>query len=178
MTFDLTAHIAGLGRVRAAAGVLFRDSAGGVLLVRPTYESGWEVPGGSVEADESPLAAARREVREELGVDFPVGRLLVVDWVEPSPPWDAGLMFVFSGGTLDAAAVARIVLPADELSSFAFVPLAALDDHLRPRLARRVRAAALGADGIYLESGYQTSPSRQSQTSEADRSSGMTPGKT
>ncbi|GIF66567.1 hypothetical protein Ais01nite_46020 [Asanoa ishikariensis] len=178
MTFDLTAHIAGLARVRAAAGVLFRDSAGGVLLVRPTYKTGWEVPGGSVEADESPLAAARREVREELGVDFPVGRLLVVDWVAADGPWDAGLMFLFDGGTVSPAAVASIVLPPDELSGFEFVALASLDGFLRPRLARRVREALLTEGGVYLEGGYQTSPSRQSQISGADRSSGMTPGKT
>ena len=73
MTFDLAAHIAGLARVRAAAGVLFRDEAGRVLLVRPTYKGGWEVPGGAVEADESPLAAARREVREEPASRFRSG---------------------------------------------------------------------------------------------------------
>lgn len=153
MTFDLAAHIAGLARVRAAAGAIFRDDAGRVLLVRPTYKDDWEVPGGAVEADESPLAGARREVHEELGFTFPVGRLLVVDWVAAEPPWDAGLMFLFDGGTLDAAAVARIVLPPAELSSFAFVPPAELDGRLRPRLARRVRAALSGG-AVYLEAGY------------------------
>ncbi|MDG4824117.1 NUDIX hydrolase [Asanoa sp. WMMD1127] len=177
MTFDLAAHIAGLARVRVAAGVVFEDGAGRVLLVRPTYKTGWEVPGGAVEADESPLAGARREVREELGADFPVGPLRVVDWLAAEPPWDAGLMFLFDGGVLTTADVAQIVLPAAELSAFAFVAPAALDAHLRPRLARRVRAALSGGD-VYLEAGYQTSPSRQSQVSGAERSSGMTPGKT
>jgi 8-oxo-dGTP diphosphatase len=178
VTFDLAAHIAGLARVRAAAGVLFRDGSGRVLLVRPTYKDDWEVPGGAVEADESPLAAARREVREELGCDFPVGRLLVVDWVAAEPPWDAGLMFLFDGGVLLSASVDRITLPPDELSAFAFVAPADLSDRLRPRLARRVRAA-LDADlGGYLEGGYQTSPSRQSHISGAPGSRGMTPGKT
>ncbi|WP_208865223.1 NUDIX domain-containing protein [Amycolatopsis rubida] len=40
----------------------------------------WRSPGGLVEDGESPLAACRREVGEELGIDVPVGRLLVVDW--------------------------------------------------------------------------------------------------
>ncbi|HEV7706876.1 MAG TPA: NUDIX hydrolase [Asanoa sp.] len=178
MTFDLAAHIAGLARVRAAAGVVFRDVGDRVLLVKPTYKPGWEVPGGAVEVDESPLAAARREIREELGVAFPVGRLLVVDWVAAAPPWDGGLMFLFDGGTLDEAALARITLPADELSSYALVAPDELVERLKPRLARRV-LAALAAEGlVYLEDGYQASPSRQSQVSGADRSSGMTPGKT
>ncbi len=43
---------------RVAAGVLFRDAAGRVLLVKPTYKDGWEIPGGYVERGESPHAAA------------------------------------------------------------------------------------------------------------------------
>ena len=39
---------------RVGAGVLFRDGAGRVLLVKPTYKNGWEIPGGYVERGESP----------------------------------------------------------------------------------------------------------------------------
>ncbi|MFC7641019.1 NUDIX domain-containing protein [Streptosporangium lutulentum] len=42
-----------------AAGALIRDAVGAVLLVDPTYKPQWEVPGGSVDAGESPLAACR-----------------------------------------------------------------------------------------------------------------------
>jgi 8-oxo-dGTP pyrophosphatase MutT (NUDIX family) len=40
-----------------------------VLLVRHTYgRRSWDVPGGAVKRDEPPLEAARREMREELGL--------------------------------------------------------------------------------------------------------------
>jgi 8-oxo-dGTP pyrophosphatase MutT (NUDIX family) len=40
-----------------------------VLLVRHTYgPSGWELPGGTVHRAEAPRTAARREIREELGL--------------------------------------------------------------------------------------------------------------
>jgi 8-oxo-dGTP diphosphatase len=44
---------------RVAAGVLFRDAVGRVLLVKPTYKDGWEIPGGYVEVGESPPSCPR-----------------------------------------------------------------------------------------------------------------------
>jgi 8-oxo-dGTP pyrophosphatase MutT (NUDIX family) len=49
-----------------------------VLLVRHTYGRAgqWDLPGGGVRRREEPHEAARREIREELGVDLPRWRLL------------------------------------------------------------------------------------------------------
>ncbi|MFI9275970.1 NUDIX domain-containing protein [Kitasatospora sp. NPDC052896] len=51
-------------RKRVAAGVLFVDAEGRVLLVGPVYKEPWEIPGGGVEWDESPRTGATREVKE------------------------------------------------------------------------------------------------------------------
>lgn len=69
---------------RVAAGVLFNDGDGRVLLVNPTYKRGWEIPGGYVEISESPRAAAIREVKEELDLEIDVRNLLILDWA-PHP---------------------------------------------------------------------------------------------
>jgi ADP-ribose pyrophosphatase YjhB (NUDIX family) len=74
-------YIASLARKRMAAMALFHDDLGRVLLVNPTYMDEWLLPGGSVEADESPHAACRREVVEETGLDRAPGRIVAVDWV-------------------------------------------------------------------------------------------------
>src|SRR5690606_12767250 len=56
-----------LPRKRVSAGCLLFDEAGRLLIVNPTYKDGWEIPGGAVEANESPLDGCIREIREELG---------------------------------------------------------------------------------------------------------------
>ncbi|MEU1362556.1 NUDIX hydrolase [Micromonospora zamorensis] len=67
-------YIASVTRVRAAAGMILRDQAGRVLVVHPTYKDVWEVPGGTVEPNESPAEACAREIREELGLAVLQGR--------------------------------------------------------------------------------------------------------
>lgn len=137
-----------------AAGALFFDDAGRLLLVEPTYKPDWEIPGGVIEPGETPAEACRREVEEELGLVIEPGRLLVVDW---APRGDEDrILFVFDGGSLTAPAGIR--LQATELKSYEFVPPQQAADRLIPRLARRV-AQALEAresgETRYLEHGRQ-----------------------
>jgi 8-oxo-dGTP pyrophosphatase MutT (NUDIX family) len=102
-------------RPRVSSGAVFFDEAGRVLLVDPTYKDFWNLPGGGVDAGETPYEACVREVREELGLAPPIGRLLVMAWTP------AKLYFVFDGGVLPQDRRAAITLNPDELASHAFV---------------------------------------------------------
>ena len=142
-------------RAYVAAGMLFVNDAGQVLLVQPTYKDHWEIPGGYVEAGETPAQAAAREVREELGIEATVGPLLVADWA-PQPEEGDKLLFIFDGGTLTTERIDAIRLQTDELASYAFRDPTDAVTVLIPRLGRRV-AAALDAHQAgrttYLEHG-------------------------
>jgi 8-oxo-dGTP diphosphatase len=142
-------------RPYVAAGVLFFDEAGRILLVQPTYKDYWDIPGGYVETDETPAQAATREVGEELGIHTAVGPLLVADWA-PHPDEGDKLLLVFDGGTLTTDQLDGIRLQPDELVSYALRDPAEAITLLIPRLGRRV-AAAIDAhrDGrtFYLECG-------------------------
>ena len=136
---------------------MLSDERGRVLLVEPTYKPYWEIPGGAVEADESPHAAAVRELKEELALPVQPGRLLVTDWVPPRPERTEGLMMVCDGGVLTAADTAQIKLPAEELRSWAWCTPQEAAERLSELLARRISAAirARAEDtAVYLENGF------------------------
>jgi 8-oxo-dGTP diphosphatase len=116
----------------------------------------WEIPGSGLDADESPFAAAVRELEEELGMSVVPGRLLVVDWVPPRPGRTDGVMFVSDGGVLDPARESRIKLPPEELRSWAWSTQTEADSLPSDLLARRVRAALRTLSAgvtLYLENG-------------------------
>jgi 8-oxo-dGTP diphosphatase len=140
--------MASLARKRMAASGFFRDSDGRVLLVNPVYKELWDLPGGAVEAEESPHAACRREVTEELGLHRTPGRILAVDWVPSRPERLEGLIVVYNCGVLSESETKEIVLADGELSGFAFVDSDQVADLVTPLLARRIasclQAAAAG----------------------------------
>ncbi|HEY5352569.1 MAG TPA: NUDIX hydrolase [Streptosporangiaceae bacterium] len=129
-----------MARKWMAAGALYRDRVGRVLLVDPVYRDTWDVPGGVVEAEESPHAACRREVAEEIGLVRPVGRVLAVDWMPSRPPYPEGLVVIYDGGELSASEIAAINVPEEELDGFAFVPPDRVADRAEPVVERRIEA--------------------------------------
>ncbi|CAI7977271.1 NUDIX hydrolase [Frankia sp. Hr75.2] len=143
-------------RKRVSADALIRDPAGRILLVDPTYKPDWDLPGGMAEANEAPRDALKRELREELGLEVPVGELLCVDWEPPHGPWDDLLAFVFDGGVLDAEEAAALRVRDPELRAVRFCTADEADGMLRSYVWRRV-AVALGAldggRGLYRQNG-------------------------
>ena len=65
------------------ATIVFRDTA--VLLVHRMSRGDWVLPGGRPRAREGVLACARRELREETGLDVDPGRCaFVLETIDPS----------------------------------------------------------------------------------------------
>lgn len=128
-------------RKRVGADVLLRDPRGRLLIVKPTYKPGWDLPGGMAEANESPTDAARRELREELGLQHELGSLLCVDWVPPHGPWDDLLYFIFDGGSLTRQQCDALHPHDDELAQWVFLPAAEALARLSTRQRRRAAEA-------------------------------------
>ncbi|OLT25794.1 NUDIX hydrolase [Nocardiopsis sp. CNR-923] len=156
MASDLTESFS---RPRVAAGALFFDHLGWVMMVVPSYKDYLDIPGGYIEHGETPTQAVAREVKEELGIIPPIGRLLVVDWA-PNPSEGDKQLFVFDGGVLDQDWLDQIVLDPAELTGYEFHDVASITEVTIPRLARRIthgtRARGEGST-VYLENGETVS---------------------
>ncbi|MEU0935090.1 MULTISPECIES: NUDIX hydrolase [unclassified Embleya] len=143
------------GGLTAAAGALFFDGEGRVLLVEPDYKPGLEFPGGILEPGESPWAGCVREVREELGIVLEgPPNLLVAQWVAPVDGHRGGMRWLFDGGVLGPDRLAEIRLQTDELRAWHLLTpdrgAAAMPAERAQRLWAALRARGSGG-GMYAE---------------------------
>ncbi|WP_434593141.1 NUDIX domain-containing protein [Streptomyces sp. A5-4] len=152
---DRSEFLAGKATPLMAAGALFFNEAGHVLLVEPTYKDYRDIPGGYVEQGESPLQTCVRELREELDIAPPIGRLLAMDWA-PSDTEGDKILYLFDGGVLDQAALDRMIFKDGEIKAVAFHPVSEIAKLTIPRLARRIEQAVRARERdetVYLEHG-------------------------
>ena len=139
------------------AGCLFFDDAGKMLILKPTYKENWLLPGGVIEAEESPLQACIREVKEETNIDCQPSRLLCVDYVSDCLQKIESVQFVFSGGVVSRQA--QIELPQKEISSYQFLEPSTAISMLGIHSQRRLKSCLPYFDTqttIYLENGRST----------------------
>jgi 8-oxo-dGTP diphosphatase len=156
----LVPHDYDLPAVPASAGALIFDHHGRLLILRPTYKSGWTIPGGVMEADgETPWQACQREVSEECGIDVTSAHLACVDFRPPRPGRAGGIRFLFDCGELDDGILSGITLQPEELTEHRFVPVRDALALLRKPIRRRVLAVRTPGGRtrlphcVYLENG-------------------------
>lgn len=136
---DLPRHV-------AAAGVLITNTSGQTLLVSNPYRDGLVLPGGLIEQDEPPAAAAEREVLEEVGLRVAVTRLLVVQHkpVEAAKP--SSLQFVFDSDVVEDGVALH--LQAEEINAAYWLDADTAVRRITPGGQRRMTAAfAARAEG-------------------------------
>jgi ADP-ribose pyrophosphatase YjhB (NUDIX family) len=141
--------------IPASAGALIFGPAARLLILKPTYKSGWTIPGGVMEADgETPWEACQREVREECGIDVRRGRLVCMDFLRPRPGNPGGIRFLFHCGAIGDESLAAIVLQPEEISEYRLAALPEALPLLRGPIRRRVQAATSAKGLVYLEDGH------------------------
>ncbi|MCT2588397.1 NUDIX domain-containing protein [Streptomyces sp. N2-109] len=125
---------------------LLTDESGRVLMVNPTYEPGWILPGGGARAGERIADAAARELLEETGLVRQFTHFLTLDQVPAGADGTSaeGLNVVCEGGVLTPAETRALRVPAAaaaELSACALISPGELSLYAKPYQERRIRQA-------------------------------------
>lgn len=147
-----------LPKKRMGVGVLFFNEKNELLAVKPTYKDGWTIPGGVINADESPREACLREVKEEIGLDIKDIKFLSVDYRRNTGSAKGeSLQFLFYGGILKSNDIATIKLQENELSEYKFAEIKDITSLFNEVLVQRVKIAlemaAKENKPAYLEDG-------------------------
>jgi ADP-ribose pyrophosphatase YjhB (NUDIX family) len=150
-------NYATMAKKRMTASALFLNKTGEVLIVKPTYREDWLLPGGLVEADESPRQACSREIQEELNLTITFIQLLCVEYLSDDTKQTESIQFVFYGGVLTEDQLPLIALPAAELSEYRFVSREEAEQLLSCKLAKRLPYCFQALETkipLYLEDGH------------------------
>ena len=119
-----------LPKKQIAVKVIAYDKDGKVLLVKPKYRDYWHNPGGGVDKDESPLSAAIREFREEVGLSIDAGKLKLIELLHGAKYDDLVAIYEFCK-PIDPS---EIVVQDNELEGFEMVETSKAGDYLSPRM--------------------------------------------
>jgi ADP-ribose pyrophosphatase YjhB (NUDIX family) len=110
--------------------LVFIEQDGSLLLAKQRYgRCYWSLPGGTMEPGEPIDETARREVKEETGLDIRVGRLVGLY----SKPGEAALAVCFAGEV-----VGGTLRPGHEISQCRFFPYDALPGPVREHMHQRL----------------------------------------
>lgn len=118
---------------RVAVGALIRNENKELLIVKPSYKDGWLFVGGMVELGESLETALMREIKEEIGLDLEIGRLLTVDYGELDSD---SINFIFDCG--EVRGDVKITCPPQEITDYRFVSNEEALSLLRPKGSHRL----------------------------------------
>lgn len=130
-----------------ASAAYITDEVGRLLIVKPNYRDYWHLPGGMIDAGETPAEACRRECLEELGRRVQVGKLLCCEFRKATATKAETAQFIFACEFVDDV---PIRLQTDELEACRFLPVAEALRLLGERTVRRLEHIRQG-ENVYLE---------------------------
>lgn len=128
-----------LPKKQVGTAILFFNSNGELLILKPDYKEEWTVPGGSTDEGESPFQCALRETKEEIGLDILEMKLVGIYHSPKKELYSSDhLKFIFFGGILSDDQISKINLQTEELEEHTFKSIAEALPLLSPSLQKSI----------------------------------------
>ncbi len=133
----------------ASSAAVFFNKAGEMLIVKPNYKPGWQVPGGIIDPNEPPSHGCVREIKEEIGLDTEVDALKLIGVSHGIQKSDTGelydlIYFAFFAGELTDKQISEIKLQTSELDEMKFMNFEDASPLLNDGIRIRLKAALEG----------------------------------
>lgn len=117
-----------------SAGLLLRDGADRIFMVKQKHKAYWDLPGGIIEPMESPIEGLRRELEEELGIDVAkgvdIGRLLGVQHFRNGT--NEYYAYIFTSGIIDYPQEFAVMCLSPDVEEYRWMSLGQIVVRLAP----------------------------------------------
>ena len=154
---DNAAYYNSRPKKRTGAGVLIFNQKDQLLIVKPNYLNHWLYPGGGIEETESPLHAALRECKEEIGINLDKVWPAYINYQKPKPSGEEDVVqFTFTTNPVADDFLDRLTLQEDEIEDAVFVDINKLYNYLSQARTKAIQSyfdARGTQQTIYLENG-------------------------
>lgn len=127
--------------VVAAFGMIF-DEQGRILLVHRTDYDLWNLPGGALENAESPVDGAKREVKEETGLDVEILKLIGVY----TKPEGGEIVFSFT-----CRVIGGKITVNDEADKIEYFEISKIPKNTVPKQVDRIRDVLLNLSEVIFK---------------------------
>lgn len=115
---ESAAWFARLPKKTVGVKVIVQSDRRRILIVKPNYKKGWQLPGGTVEKNEDPLKAIVRELNEETGITSTTNEYSLIGTVYRLEL--DGLILIYELGKIVHEGH-TLTIPNMEISDFDFV---------------------------------------------------------
>ena len=104
----------------SSAAVLVHGPDGRIISVKASYKNFWSIPGGMIDAGETPKEAAIREVEEEIGIMLDPDDVHFYAVLDRKSDDEQTYQFIFTAKT-NATSIADLQLQTSEISEAVFI---------------------------------------------------------